>query len=234
MVIGGVLFGYFAGFAYWCPKIFGFGLNEKFGKISFWLWIVGFGVAFIPLYILGFMGMTRRLDFVDLASGYHPLLVVAAIGAIIIALGVAVQLFGIAVSVLERKKRPDVSGDYWNGRTLEWSTSSPAPLYNFAHVPHVHGRDAFWMMKESRHVRSETYEDIALPKGSTIGLVIAFFAFLFGFSVIWHIWWVLPFALIGIFLTIVLRSFVDEHDYIVPASVVATTERTRHHATHTV
>ncbi len=229
MVIGGVLFSYFCGFVYWFPKIFGFGLQEKLGKLAFWLWIVGFAVAFIPLYILGFMGMTRRLDFVDSLSGYHPLLVVAAIGAGIIALAVATQLFGIFVSILERKKRMDASGDYWNGRTLEWSTTSPAPLYNFAHIPKVTDRDAFWMMKTGGHARTEAYEDIELPKGSMVGLVIAFFAFSFGFAMVWHLWWVLPFALVGIFVTMVMRSFNDHIEYVVPASVVAKTESHRLH-----
>jgi cytochrome o ubiquinol oxidase subunit 1 len=229
MVIGGVLFGYFAGLAYWFPKIFGFGLNEKLGKLAFWLWIVGFAIAFIPLYILGLMGMTRRLDFVDLASGYHPLLVVAAVGACIIALGVAVQFFHFLVSVRERKLRKDASGDYWNGRTLEWSTTSPAPFYNFAHIPHVAGRDAFWMMKEKGESRHEgPYEDILLPKGSAVGLFIAGCAFLFGFGIIWHIWWVLPIALLGIFVTILVRSFDTEIEYVVPATVVAHTEAHPH------
>ena len=228
MVIGGVLFGYFCGFTYWFPKIFGFGLSEKLGKLSFWLWIVGFAVAFIPLYILGFMGMTRRLDFVDAGSGYHSLLVVAAVGAVIISLGVVAQIVMLAVSIFERKHRKDTTGDYWNGRTLEWSTSSPAPLYNFAHIPTVHGRDAFWMMKENKGVmRHESYVDIALPKGSSVGLFIAFFAFVFGFSMVWHIWWALPVSLAGIFVTILLRSFTDDTEYIVPIALVQATE-TRH------
>lgn len=229
MVIGGVLFSYFAGFVYWFPKIFGFGLHEKLGKLAFWLWITGFAVAFIPLYILGFMGMTRRLDFVDATTGYHPLLIVAAIGAGIISLGVAVQLFHILVSIVERKKRTDTTGDYWNGRTLEWSTTSPAPLYNFAHIPRVYGRDAFWMMKEAGQTTPErSYEDIALPKESSVGLIIAFFAGVFGFSMVWHIWWTLPLSLLGIGITIVLRSFVTETEYILPAERVIATELARH------
>ncbi len=230
MVIGGVLFGYFCGFAYWFPKIFGFGLNERLGKISFWLWIVGFAVAFIPLYILGLMGMTRRLVFVDAGSGFHPLLVVAAGGAALIALAVAVQILELVVSVWQRKQRKDTTGDYWNGRTLEWSTSSPAPFYSFAHIPEVHGRDAFWMMKEAKnHPAHHAYEDILLPKNSCIGLVIAFLSFLFGFGMVWHMWWLLPVALLGIFVTIVIRSFVDETEYVVPAATVAKSEA--HHRT---
>jgi cytochrome o ubiquinol oxidase subunit I len=231
MVIGGVLFGYFAGFAYWFPKIFGFSLIERLGKVAYWFWIVGFAVAFIPLYVLGLMGMTRRLDFVTPETGYHPLLIVAAVGACIIALGVAVQILHMTASTLQRKRREDRSGDYWNGRTLEWSTSSPAPEYNFAHIPHIHGRDAFWAMKEDSAGGSKgPYEDIALPKPSSIGLIIAGFSFLFGFGMVWHMWWALPVALLGIFVTIVIRSFAHETEYIVPASVVQATENKRMHA----
>ncbi|KND49201.1 MAG: cytochrome o ubiquinol oxidase, subunit I [Parcubacteria bacterium C7867-008] len=228
MVIGGVLFGYFCGFAYWFPKIFGFGLNEMLGKVSYWLWIVGFAMAFIPLYILGMMGMTRRLDFVDAASGYHPLLVLAAVGAGIIALGAAAQFICYAVSTFERKRHMDRTGDYWNGRTLEWSVPSPAPFYNFAHIPTVHGRDAWWTMKEKKQTHEAGYQDILLPKNSCVGLLIAGFSFLFGFGMVWHMWWLLPVSLIGIFVTIVVRSFADETEYVVPAHLVKATEQ-RHH-----
>ncbi len=224
MVIGGVLFGYFAGFAYWFPKIFGFGLVEKLGKTSFWLWLTGFAVAFIPLYVLGMMGMTRRLYFVEPGTGYHPLLVVAAVGAGIIALGVGVQLLQLLVSVLERARNRDTSGDYWNGRTLEWSTPSPAPFYNFAHIPTVEGRDPFWKEKQDGHTPSLPYTDIMLPKGSAVGLIIAVCAGIFGFAMVWHIWWALPVALLGILVTLVARSFVTETEYRVPASVIAATE----------
>jgi cytochrome o ubiquinol oxidase subunit 1 len=231
MVIGGVLFSYFAGFAYWFPKLFGFGLHEKLGKLAFWLWIGGFAIAFIPLYILGFMGMTRRLDFVDLASGYHPLLVVAAVGACLIALAVAAQVLMLAVSIFERRKRRDTKGDYWNGRTLEWAVASPAPAYNFAHIPQVTSRDAFWEMKRDGHLLAHgPYEDIALPKNSFIGLLIAFLAFLFGFGMIWHLWWLLPIALGGIITTVIVRSFSEDTEYIVTAAEVARTEAKHHHS----
>src|SRR5581483_5194449 len=135
----------------------------------------GFAVAFLPLYLLGLMGATRRLDF--LSPVYHPLLVVAAVGAGIIALAVATQALMLLTSILKRKDRLDTTGDYWNGRTLEWSTTSPAPFYNFAHIPHVHGRDAFWLMKEQGELTKPTsYNDIHLPKNSMIGLVIAEYA----------------------------------------------------------
>ncbi len=228
MVIGGVLFGYFAGLAYWFPKIFGFALNERLGRYAFWLWITGFAIAFIPLYILGIMGMTRRLDFVSLASGYHPLLVVAAVGAGIIALGMAMQLLQFIVSIKDRKKNADVTGDWWNGRTLEWSTSSPAPFYNFATLPHIYRRDAFWEHKQApnatRHVQ---VSDISLPKNSATGLFIAGFAFVAGFAIVWHIWWLLIAGLVAIFITIVQRSFVTETEYVVPVSVIEEIEARR-------
>jgi cytochrome o ubiquinol oxidase subunit 1 len=228
MVIGGVLFGYFCGLVYWFPKIFGFALSERLGKISFWLWIVGFALAFIPLYALGMMGMTRRLAFVDGTSGYHPLLVVAAIGASIIALGVLTQILELIVSIWNRKDRMDTTGDYWNGRTLEWSTTSPAPFYSFAHIPEVTGRDAFWEMKKSQKAHEGPYEDIVLPKNSAIGLIIAFCAGLLGFSIVWHIWWVVPLSLLGIYATIVLRSFSKDTEYVVPIEVVRSVEKKRH------
>lgn len=233
MVIGGVLFGYFCGLTYWFPKIFGFGLSEAIGKITFWLWIIGFSVAFIPLYVLGFMGMTRRLDFVDALNGYHPLLVVAAVGAGIIALAVGTQILLIGVSFFERKKRRDITGDYWkDGRTLEWSTPSPAPFYSFARIPEVTSRDAFWEMKErGEHTKSHTYEDIVLPKNSSIGLIIAVFAGAFGFAMVWHMWWVLPFTLLGVYVTMLLRSFNAKTEYIVTAEEVAAHEKRHTHKT---
>jgi len=153
-------------------------------------------------------------------------MVVAAVGACIIALAVGTQILMLGVSVLERAKRRDITGDYWNGRTLEWSVPSPAPLYNFAHIPEVTCRDEFWVMKE-RHDAPITrpYEDILLPKNSMLGLVIAFCAFVFGFATIWHMWWLLLPALLGIFATIIVRSFQDETEYILPAAHVEATER---------
>jgi cytochrome o ubiquinol oxidase subunit 1 len=233
MVIGGVLFGYFAGLSYWFPKIFGFPLNERLGKIAFWLWIVGFALAFIPLYALGLMGMTRRLSFVEPGSPFHPLLIIVAIGACIIALAVGVQILQLAVSVLQRKKHR-AAGDYWNGRTLEWSLPSPAPFYTFAVLPEVSARDPFWEAKRAGMTLTHPhYEDILLPKNSPIGLVIAACAFLFGFGTVWHMWWLLPIAALGIFGALVARSFQRELEYVVPKEIVAATEaRAREGAQH--
>lgn len=228
MVIGGVVFGYFAGIAYWFPKVFGFRLHEGLGKLAAWLWIVGFLVAFIPLYILGFMGATRRLDHYDASLGWQGLFVVAGVGACIIAAGIAVQILQIIVSVKKRHELADTTGDPWDGRTLEWSTTSPAPFYNFAVLPTVNKRDAFWAAKKA-HIQPKhrTYLPIWLPKNSPIGLFIAMCAFIFGFSFIWHIAWLAVAAVMGVIVLLVIRALDDKPDYMVPASVIAKNERAR-------
>jgi cytochrome o ubiquinol oxidase subunit 1 len=224
MVIGGVLFGYFAGLAYWFPKITGYALHEKLGTLAFWLWLTGFAVAFIPLYALGLMGMTRRLSFVDPGSAYHPLLVIAAVGACIIAAGVATQILQLIVSALP-KYRIRAAGDYWNGRTLEWSTTSPAPLYNFARIPDGGKRDAFWEMKREGVQTVNDYAPIELPKNSAIGLIIAAAVFMLGFGIVWHIWWVLPIALVVVIAAVLYRTFEKETEYVVPMGTVAVLEQ---------
>ncbi len=226
MIIGGVLFNFFAGFTYWFPKVFGFTLNERLGRYAFWCWIVGFCTAFIPLYVLGAMGATRRLDYVDPASGWHVLFVVAAIGACIIALGLLMQVLQVLVSIRDRKLHP-AGNDPWNGRTLEWSTHSPPPSYNFAIIPTVKGRDAFWLQKQEP--KNETapleYEDIEMPRNTMLGVCIAAAAFAFGFGMIWHMWWL---ALLGgsaAVVMVIARSFNDDIEYTIPASEVARQER---------
>lgn len=209
MIIGGVLFGFFAGFVYWFPKIFGFMLNERLGKYAFWSWIIGFLLAFIPLYALGLMGMTRRLSQVD--PIFQPLLIVAAVGACIIALGMFFQILQLVVSIKQRKK--NIAGaDPWNGRTLEWATSSPPPHYNFATIPHVHGRDAFWAAKKGELALFPAHErqTIEIPKNTLVGLSVAGCALLFGFSIIWHIWWLAAAGLVVIAVLLIARSF-DEN-----------------------
>ncbi|HET8991811.1 MAG TPA: cbb3-type cytochrome c oxidase subunit I [Candidatus Saccharimonadales bacterium] len=213
MIVSGVLFGYFAGLTYWFPKVFGFRLNERLGKIAAYCWIFGFIFAFGPLYILGLMGATRRLDHYNASTGWQAMFIVAAFGGVIIACGIAVQIFQVIYSFLKRDSTRDLTGDPWNARTLEWSTSSPAPFYNFAVLPIVSTRDAFWDMKHSkkRSVKPEL-EPIYLPKNTPAGLFIASFAFLFGFGMIWHIWWLVGFGILGIILTILIRTTSGEHE----------------------
>ncbi len=223
-IIGGVLFGYFAGIVYWFPKMFGFTLDEKLGKLAFWHWIVGFFVTFTPLYILGLMGMTRRLSHIDEVA-WQPLLVVSLVGVVIIAGGVFLQILQLVKSIRERKKNLDTTGDPWDGRTLEWSVSSPPPHYNFAHIPTVYGRDHFWSTKYgTASEEARAYEDIHMPKNTPMGIYIALFSFLFAFGIIWHIIWLAILGLVAVIVCVVVRSFDYDTNYYIPAAEVALIE----------
>lgn len=224
-IIGGVVFGLFAGLNYWFPKAFGFTLDEKWGKRSFWCWQIGFIIAFLPLYALGFMGMTRRLSQ-QIDPEYHLLLGVAALGAVIIACGIACQFIQIAVSIRDRNKNRDTTGDPWGGRTLEWATSSPPPFYNFAVTPRVEDRDAFWDNKEKgvAYAKPTAYEPIHMPKNTAAGLIIAVFTMVFGFAMIWHIWWLAIVSFVGMIVTWIAKSFDQDVDYYVPVDQIETIE----------
>ncbi len=223
MVIGGALFGIFAGTTYWFPKITGFKLNERLGKYAFWLWLSGFLVSFVPLYILGFMGATRRLDHYDASLGWQPLFIIAGCGFVIISCAAACQILQLIVSVKQRKQNA-AGSDPWDGRTLEWSVSSPPPEYNFAIIPAVETRDAFWEMKErkrseGRGVRGE-YEDIVMPKNTAMGIYLSGFVFLAGFGFVWHIIWLIVAGLAGAIACVILRSLDEDTEYIIPAAEV--------------
>ena len=225
MIIGGVVYGYLAGITYWFPKIFGFKLNERLGRYAFWCWFIGFLLAFIPLYILGIMGATRRLDHYDASLGWQGLFIVAGVGVMVIIAGIGFQVLQLIVSIVQRKSNLDTTGDPWNGRTLEWSTRSPAPFYNFAVLPVVSGHDAFWSIKHSRAKETKPeYQDIVLPRNTPMGMFIAGFAFLFGFAAIWHIVWLAPLALVGVIGCIVIRSASDNTEYTVTAAKLAKLE----------
>ncbi|SOE70710.1 cytochrome bo3 quinol oxidase subunit 1 apoprotein [Burkholderia sp. D7] len=223
VIIGGVLFGYLAGFNYWFPKAFGFKLNEKLGKAAFWFWQVGFFVAFVPLYVLGFMGMTRRLNHYD-NPAWHPWLIVAAGGAVLIAIGIACQLLQLVVSIRNRNlpQYRDTTGDPWGGRTLEWATTSPPPVYNFAVIPLVRALDAHADMRARGEGRSiwATYRDIHMPSNTCAGLVIGVFSLVLGFALVWHIWWMAIAGLAGIVATLVIYSSRDNDGYYIPVSTV--------------
>ncbi|WOA54818.1 cytochrome o ubiquinol oxidase subunit I [Dickeya solani] len=221
VIIGGVVFGCFAGITYWFPKAFGFTLNETWGKRAFWFWIIGFFVAFMPLYVLGFMGMTRRLSQ-QINPEFHPLLVVASIGAGLIALGVLCQIIQFAVSIRDRDQNRDLTGDPWDARTLEWATSSPPPFYNFAIVPHIQERDAFWEIKEKGEAyrKPAQYEEIHMPKNTGAGVIISAFSLVFGFAMIWYIWWLAIIGFVGMVATWIVHSFNQDVDYYVPVKEV--------------
>ncbi|HSX03302.1 MAG TPA: cytochrome o ubiquinol oxidase subunit I [Rhabdochlamydiaceae bacterium] len=221
VIIGGVLFGFFAGYTYWFPKFTGFILDEKLGRYAFWCWLIGFFVAFLPLYLLGFMGATRRLDHYDVPE-WQPLFIISAIGALIIVLGVGFQALQLFLSIKHRNKHKDKTGDPWNGRTLEWSTSSPPPFYNFAHTPEVHSRDAFWVSKQSKTplFQDADYHDIHMPKNSPNGFYIAIFSFIMAFGLIWYMYWLAVLGFIGMLAAMIKQLAEKEPDYDVHASEI--------------
>jgi cytochrome o ubiquinol oxidase subunit 1 len=204
-IIGAVVFGFFAGLVYWFPKITGFKLNEKLGRHAFWCWFFGFLLAFMPLYFLGLMGATRRLDHYEASTGWQPLFIVAGIGVILICIGFTIMVHQLIVSIKERKQNLDTTGDPWNGRTLEWATASPPHEYNFAILPEVHERDAFWAMKKNKTPKKPVYEDIILPKHTPIPPIIGGLGFLMGFCLIWHIMWLAALSLLGIIVCMIVR-----------------------------
>ncbi|MBL8122028.1 cbb3-type cytochrome c oxidase subunit I [Candidatus Saccharibacteria bacterium] len=217
-IIGGVVFGYFAGFAYWFPKIFGFRLHERLGKAAVSCWVGGFLLTFIPIYILGMMGATRRLDHYDPSLGWQSLFIVSGVGTLLIGLGVVFQIAQLAYSVWKRHELRDTSGDPWDGRTLEWSVPSPAPQYNFARLPVVVARDAWWEAKRGgKAIFSGAYSDFTLPKNSGVGVFIGAFVAMFGFAMIWHIWWLAVLALVGVATTLIRRTYEEETEYVVTA-----------------
>jgi len=227
VIIGGVVFGVFAGINYWFPKAFGFKLDSYWGKWSFWLWLVGFYFAFMPLYVLGFMGVTRRMNHFEDPS-LQIWFIIAAFGALLIAGGIAAFLIQIFVSVKRREALRDVTGDPWHGRTLEWSTSSPPPAYNFAFTPVIHEQDAWWQMKERNAMRrTEGYLPIHMPKNTAAGVYIAGFAFVIGFAMIWHMFLIAGLAFLGLLVTAIGHTFNYKRDYYIPADVVARTEAAR-------
>jgi cytochrome o ubiquinol oxidase subunit I len=231
VIIGGVVFGMFAGYNYWFPKAFGFTLDDGWGKASFWCWLIGFYLAFVPLYMLGLMGMTRRLEHIPDPS-WQPLLLVAEAGAIIIFLAVLCQIAQLYVSIRDRELRRDLTGDPWNGRTLEWATSSPPPAYNFAVLPRVETIDAFWEMKRRGLTPGMTpvepaYQAIEMPRNSPVGFTTAFFAFFIGFSLIWQIWWLVLVGLLAVAITIMVFGWSENREREISATELAQMERAR-------
>ncbi|MBM3098371.1 cytochrome o ubiquinol oxidase subunit I [Gluconobacter cerinus] len=222
VIIGGVYFGYIAGMGFWFPKAFGFKLNEAWGKRAFWCWFVGFYLAFVPLYVLGLEGMTRRMNHYD-NPDWRPWLLIAEAGAVVIALGIVCQLTQLYVSIRDRNlpENLDLTGDPWGGRTLEWSISSPPPAYNFAVIPDIHGLDTFHTEKQlGRRAHNKPLAPIHMPKNTAAGALIGAFSFILGFGAIWYIWWMAGLGLLGIAVTMIMRSANRDIDYYVPVSEI--------------
>jgi len=229
VLIGGLLFGAFAGYSYWFPKAFGFRLHEGLGKASFWCWVIGFYVAFMPLYVLGLMGMPRRMQHYDVPA-WRPWLLIAAGGAVIILAGIILQIAQLAVSIRMREALRDRTGDPWDGRSLEWSTPSPPPAFNFAVLPRVEGEEAYWRIKQRARQRAKlgeepSYTEIEMPRNSATGFICAFFATFMGFALIWHIWWMVALAAFGAYATFVAFAWRDRVEDIIPANAVARIDR---------
>jgi cytochrome o ubiquinol oxidase subunit I len=224
-IIGGVLFGAFAGYTYWFPKAFGFKLHEGWGKAAFWFSFVGFWATFTPLYVVGLLGMTRRMQHYDVAA-WKPYVLLSGVGVIVIFAGVVCQVVQLVVSIQHRDELRDVTGDPWDGRSLEWSTPSPPPVFNFPVLPEVHGEEPYWGIKqkarEQMQLRREPdYEPIEMPRNSPTGFVTAFFATVMGFAMIWHIWWMVALGFVGAFATFVVFAWRDIDEFEVPAAEVA-------------
>ena len=218
-IIGGVVFGLMAGYNYWFPKVFGFRLDERWGKASFWCWFVGFYLAFMPLYAVGLMGMTRRLQHYD-NPAWQPWLMVAALGAVVILAGVACQAIQLVVSVRDRRQLRDTTGNPWAGRTLEWFTPSPPPAWNFTVLPSV-GRFA----RRTHDKGTQDYKAIEMPNNSPIGFITAFCAVVTGFALIWHIWWMAGLGLLGAFVTLLAFAFRRQEEIEVSAVELARFDR---------
>ncbi|CRX38465.1 cytochrome o ubiquinol oxidase subunit I [Estrella lausannensis] len=229
MVIGGVVFGLFSGFTYWFPKFTGFFLDERLNRWAFWCWFGGFLLAFMPLYMLGFMGATRRLDRYDPSTGWQPLFILAFIGALIILIGATIQFVGLFWSIYKRKElRDPTGGDPWNARTLEWSIPSPPPFYNFAIIPTVSDVDPFWAIKRGHAPKQVLeYEDIHLPKNTGVGVYIGSLALVLGFAMTWDIFWLAGIAFLGILTLIITRLSSEDEHQLIPAAEIKRLEEER-------
>jgi cytochrome o ubiquinol oxidase subunit 1 len=229
VAIGGVVFGAMAGYTYWFPKAFGFKLNEPLGKAVFWCWFIGFYLAFMPLYALGLMGATRRMQhYAD--PGWQPLMVVALVGAVVILLGILLTVLQLVVSIRTRNRNRDLTGDPWNGRTLEWSTPSPPPAWNFALLPQVERTDPFWMAKQlPRGAQGaglpKTYAALHVPRNNPTGVFVAFCAVVLGFALIWRIWWLAILGLLGVIVVTLAQAWRTEGEAVVPAAEIEAFER---------
>jgi len=230
VIIGGVLFGAFAGYTFWFPKAFGFTLDERLGKAAFWCWLIGFYVAFMPLYVLGFEGMTRRMQHYDRPEWY-PWVMVAGVGALLILCGIGFQIAQLWVSVRSRDRRLEPTGDPWDGRSLEWATASPPPAFNFAVLPAVTSEEPYWDVKQRARATHQLvtpepqYAAIEMPRHSPTGFVTAFLATVTGFALIWQIWWLVVLGLLGAYATFVVFAWRDVHEIEIPAEEVARIDR---------
>jgi cytochrome o ubiquinol oxidase subunit 1 len=227
VIIGGVVFGLMAGVNYWFPKSFGYKLDPFWGKMSFWFWQIGFWFAFAPLYVLGLMGVTRRVSHFEDPS-LQIWFVIAAFGAFLIAIGIASFVIQLVVSFLKRDQLRDTTGDPWDARTLEWSTSSPPADYNFAFTPVVHDHDSWYDMKRRGYVRPLAgFKPIHMPKNTGTGVILSGLSVALAFGMIWYMWWLAALSFLGILAVSIAHTFNYKRDFYIPAETVTTTEDAR-------
>jgi cytochrome o ubiquinol oxidase subunit I len=231
VIIGGVVFGVMAGITYWFPKAFGFRLHEGWGKTVFWLSLVGFYAVFIPLYVAGLLGMTRRLQHYDFEL-WRPWVLAAGVGILFMVASAVAQVVQLIVSYRQRDLLRDELGDPWDGRSLEWATASPPPAFNFAVLPNVRGEEPYWEMKrhaiDAQQMSAEPrYEPIEMPRNSPTGFITAFFSTITGFALIWHIWWLVGVGLVAAYAVFVWFAWRDVEEYVIPADEVARLDRER-------
>jgi cytochrome o ubiquinol oxidase subunit 1 len=229
VIVGGVVFAVLAAITYWWPKAFGFRLQEGWGHAAFWFALAGFYVTFMPMYVVGILGMTRRLQHYDVAE-WHPWILISAVGVGVLICGVICQVVQLAVSIARRDELRDSTGDPWDGRTLEWAVSSPPPAFNFAVLPQVKDAEYYWEVKQraretERLGREPSYEPVEMPRNSATGFVCAFFSTLIGFALVWHIWWLMIVGIVGAYATFVVFAWRDVPEYIIPADEVARVDR---------
>ena len=226
-IIGGVVFGLFAGMVYWFPKAFGFRLDPFWGKVAFWGWVVGYWVAWTPIYIVGLMGTARRIHHFEDPS-LQPYFVVAALGAVIILVGILGFVMSIVMGSVKREQLRDATGDPWEGRTLEWSTTSPPPAYNFAFTPVIHDLDAWYDMKTRGYERPTTdFRPIHMPKNTGTGVYLAGLSLALGFGMVWYMWWLAALSFVALIVVAVGHTFNMKREFFIPAEEIAVTERGR-------
>jgi cytochrome o ubiquinol oxidase subunit 1 len=234
VIVGGVVFALLAGIAYWWPKAFGFRLHEGWGRAAFWFGLVGFYVTFMPMYVVGILGMTRRLQHYEVAE-WRPWILISGLGIFILVGGLICQIVQLVVSFVRRNELRDATGDPWDGRTLEWATSSPPPVFNFAVLPQVKDAEYYWEVKRrareaARLGKEPDYAPVEMPRNSPTGFVCAFFAAILGFALIWHIWWLMTIGLVGAYATFVAFAWRDVPEYVIPADEVARIDRANREA----
>ena len=225
MLIPGLLYGMLAGTTFWFPKAFGFRLDERWGRVACGCWVVGFWLAFMPLYALGLSGMARRTAEIYEPS-FRPWLYVAGAGAFVL-LGALASLFvQLWVSVRDRAALSVAAGDPWDGRSLEWSVSAPPPEYNFAVIPQVHRRDVWHDLKRKGdpYRPPDHYDDIDLPRNTGVGPAIGVAGAAAAFGLTWHLWWLAAAGLLVVLAAVIVRSFARDVDRTVPADEVRATQ----------